>query len=149
MTDSDSPIFAAELALLAEVFEKQLSPARLRAYFEALEDFDLAEVRQACRGFIRARFFPLPVELIDAIRATRRALRVEAQQALPEPKAITDEERREIEQAMAQFQAVVSRDVFRQFQPRTFPEVSPAEQEAHERRRREAAARFLSSGQNP
>lgn len=68
MQSDDKRVFAAELALTAEVFGEQLSPTRIEAYFLALAEFDVDAVRAALRQSVKvSRFFPKPAEIREVI----------------------------------------------------------------------------------
>lgn len=78
MTHDDLPAFTRELTLTAELFAAQLSPARITAYYQALEDQEWEGVRTAfylCRR--ASRFMPMPADLLEQIRGP-----VEARAAL-------------------------------------------------------------------
>lgn len=53
MDSLDRKPFATELLKLAEAFGTKVSEARAEAYFEALMDFDVYDIRAACQRAIR------------------------------------------------------------------------------------------------
>lgn len=64
MERSDGMAFGQALAVLAEAFGEPMSKARSAAYFDALADLPLDDVRAAIRSALRdCTFFPKPVEL--------------------------------------------------------------------------------------
>lgn len=115
MTSADRRAFAAELARLAEVFGRPASEALAEAFFDALADCSIEEIRAAVRQLIRSsRFFPCPAELLETVRHRRRELErarslvAPPQRALADPEALT-REAAEIEQARGAFRALVER----------------------------------------
>ena len=67
MTDAERPAFGELLALLGETFNEPVSASRAAAYWLALHDVPLAELRPAVtRAIQTCRFFPKPVELREA-----------------------------------------------------------------------------------
>lgn len=68
MTQADKARFATALAGMGEVFDREIKIAVAEIYFRALERFSIDEVEagisKACSSL---RFFPKPVELIEAI----------------------------------------------------------------------------------
>lgn len=68
MTDADRAAFAVQLAMLSEVFDKELSTAASEAYFGALRRYDIDAIRLAVEQAIcRCQFFPRPAQLIDLL----------------------------------------------------------------------------------
>lgn len=68
MTNTDTEAFAAEMLILAEIYGETVSPARIRAYFAALDDLELPAVRDAMRHAARtSKFFPRPAELRELV----------------------------------------------------------------------------------
>mgnify|MGYP001571222255 CR=1 FL=1 len=68
MTDADRAAFAVQLAMLSEVFDKELSTAASEAYFGALRRYDIEAVRLAVeRAICQCQFFPRPAQLIDLL----------------------------------------------------------------------------------
>jgi hypothetical protein len=66
--ESDRTAFAVQLAMLSEVFDKELSTAASEAYFGALRRYDIGAVRLAVEQAIRrCQFFPRPAQLIDLL----------------------------------------------------------------------------------
>jgi hypothetical protein len=64
MTKDDFTEFGQQLVTLAELFEAELSEARLLMYFEALLDIQASAIYQGIREAARrCKFFPKPVEL--------------------------------------------------------------------------------------
>lgn len=71
MTDQDRPQFAAVLAQVAEVFGESVSTGRAEAYFSALSELEIAEVRAAAAALIRScRFFPKPAEWLEVLQGS-------------------------------------------------------------------------------
>lgn len=67
MIESDRPRFAQLLASLAEGLGEPLSPARVDAYWMALEEVPLDAVRLAIKTTLKqAKFWPKPSELLAA-----------------------------------------------------------------------------------
>jgi hypothetical protein len=74
--------FAEALTVLAEVFEKKLSPQLVALYFEALAHYEWELIEMALgRAVTACRFFPRPVELIEQIEGTPEERLAEAEQA--------------------------------------------------------------------
>lgn len=68
MTEQDRPAFAEAMYALGETFNEPVSDVRAEAYFDALQDVDLARVSVAVRLALRVcKFFPKPVELRELI----------------------------------------------------------------------------------
>ncbi len=66
MIDADREAFAVQLAMLSEVFDKELSTAASEAYFGVLKGYEIDAVRLAVQQAIRrCQFFPRPAQLID------------------------------------------------------------------------------------
>lgn len=64
MTTDEFETFSAQLVVLGELFEKQLSVSQQLLYFEALRDLELDPVLRAITQAAReCKFFPKPVEL--------------------------------------------------------------------------------------
>jgi len=68
MNQADFPTLIAELARLAELYEKPMSEALQALYFEALSVYPIAEIVAAMRAYViqpeRGRWFPKPADLI-------------------------------------------------------------------------------------
>lgn len=63
----DKGKFAEILAGLAEVFNAEVSGAKLALYWEALKDLTLEELNRAAGTVLRtAKFFPAPAEILSA-----------------------------------------------------------------------------------
>jgi hypothetical protein len=70
MNQSDRRQFAAEMFRLAESFGTKVSEARAEAYFEALKDYALPDIRVACGRVIAERaYFPKASEMIETVKA--------------------------------------------------------------------------------
>jgi len=68
MKQTDIDRFGNAFGSLCEVFEKQSSPVIIKAYFRALEGFDIAQVEKAIwESITKFKFFPKPVEIISLI----------------------------------------------------------------------------------
>ena len=68
MKQTDIDRFGNAFGSLCEVFEKQSSPVIIKAYFRALEGFDIAQVEKALwESITKFKFFPKPVEIITLI----------------------------------------------------------------------------------
>lgn len=153
MTPEDRPAFARELARLYAVYERTVTSEQAdllaEAYWEALEGYELGELRAAVRWWIRTSpYFPRPAELIDVIRQARRAERLaeaaRARRPLPAA-AETEAERREAELARARFAALVA-SVAERFAGRNGLELPPVTLEElgrHRARARAVADAFL------
>lgn len=64
MTDADSELFADRLIALGELFDAQLTEAKIALYFGALKDLDREAVLQALNEAVRRyTFMPKPAEL--------------------------------------------------------------------------------------
>lgn len=71
MTEDDRSRFAEILTALAETYGEELSAARLRLYFAALQDLDIEQVEFAGEKIAGAsRFFPRPVEFREVIEGS-------------------------------------------------------------------------------
>lgn len=65
---TDIERFANAFGTLCEVFEKQSSPIIVKAYFKAMENFDIGQVEKAIwESISTCKFFPKPIELITII----------------------------------------------------------------------------------
>lgn len=74
MTERDRPAFAEAMYLLGETFNEQVSEIRSEGYFDALREFDIAQVNAAVRLALRTcKFFPKPVELRELLLGDREA----------------------------------------------------------------------------
>jgi hypothetical protein len=63
--------FAGLMALLAEVFGKDLTPQLVEIYFRALADFPIERIAAAIDEAVRRlKFFPKPTELIELIEGS-------------------------------------------------------------------------------
>jgi hypothetical protein len=63
--------FAGLMALLAEVFGKELNPQLVEIYFRALADFSIERIAAAVEEAVRRlRFFPKPAELIELMEGS-------------------------------------------------------------------------------
>lgn len=68
METSDQEKFANSLGVLCEIFDKQISPIVIRAYFQALKPYPVEEVESVIsQAIVSCKFFPRPVELIQLI----------------------------------------------------------------------------------
>lgn len=93
MKQEDKARFASALAGMGEVFDREIKVAVAEIYFRALEKFTIDEVEagisKACSSL---RFFPKPVEIIEAIAGGSQGLEdrayVEATKALEAVKRI-------------------------------------------------------------
>lgn len=64
MTSLDQKNFAIEMARLAEGYQSPLSSARIQVYFDALDEFELADLTVVMRESIKRRkFFPKVAEI--------------------------------------------------------------------------------------
>ena len=71
MTNEDRLGFAKLLLYAGEAFGEPVSDVRASAYFDALYDLSLDEVRAAIKHLIReSRFFPRPVDIRGVVRGT-------------------------------------------------------------------------------
>jgi hypothetical protein len=71
MTGTDAKAFAIDLGTTAEVFGVGLTASRIAAYFEALADLEITDVRSALAVLRReGRFFPRPVEIREVIEGS-------------------------------------------------------------------------------
>ncbi len=72
MTETDRLEFAKTLLVVGETFNEPVSHGRAEAYFEALGDFTLEQVKGACAMALRgSKFFPRPAELRELIEGDR------------------------------------------------------------------------------
>lgn len=66
MTEQDRDQFAEVMAVLASIFEKQLSTTLVEAYFSALNGLSIEQIRTAANLIVRnSRFFPKPAEFYE------------------------------------------------------------------------------------
>ena len=80
METSDQEKFANSLGVLCEIFDKQISPIVIRAYFQALRPYPVEEVEGAIsQAIVSCKFFPRPVELIELITGGREAIEDKAE----------------------------------------------------------------------
>lgn len=71
MTEADKPAFATLMIATAELYNRNLSPSSLNLQFLALSHLSLAQIRAALTEHVRSKpFFPMAVELIDAIEGS-------------------------------------------------------------------------------
>src|SRR5882672_1981761 len=64
----DFEAFAGLMALLAETFDKVLTPSRVEIYFRAMADWSIERIAAAVDAAVcRLKFFPKPAELIELI----------------------------------------------------------------------------------
>ena len=75
MTSSDRPAFAAQLTMLAEVYDHPVSEPLAEIYFGVLERYAVEDIAWAARQHVEAsKFFPRPSELVELVQRRRRAL---------------------------------------------------------------------------
>jgi len=68
MNDFQKKDFFTRIAAIGEVFGKEVSPFTLGVYWEALRDIPWESFTKACGILVRsAKFFPRPVEFIEAV----------------------------------------------------------------------------------
>lgn len=71
MTAADRLTFAEGMFMLGETFNEPISDVKVEAYFQALIDYDIAQVTTAVQGALRGcKFFPRPIELRELIDGT-------------------------------------------------------------------------------
>lgn len=71
MTDGDSEVFAERLIAVGELFDAQLTEAKIALYFGALQDLALDQVLQALNEAVRRHtFMPKPAELRTLVLGT-------------------------------------------------------------------------------
>ena len=71
MTTGDQPTFAAAVYTLGQTFDTEITPVKVEAYYDALEQYPLERVLLAIKISIRTcLFFPKPVELINLLTGT-------------------------------------------------------------------------------
>lgn len=71
MTAQDAAVFAEAIGILGEAFNEPVSAVRVKAYFEDLSDFGIAQVVGAMRHARRTgKYFPRVAELREAIEGT-------------------------------------------------------------------------------
>jgi hypothetical protein len=64
MTPADAPAFLSRLTALAELFDVQLSEAKLQIYFEALCDLSIEDITTGIAESARySKFMPKPIEI--------------------------------------------------------------------------------------
>lgn len=79
MTESDRLEFAKQILYAGEAFGEPVNELRAAAYFDALYDLNLVEIRAAIRHLVReSRFFPRPVDIRGVARGTADQLADEA-----------------------------------------------------------------------
>jgi hypothetical protein len=75
MTEQDIKAFATELFVAGEVFNEPVSETRAKAYFNALIDLEITDVRAAVRYLIReSKWFPKPADIRHAIGGSPEAI---------------------------------------------------------------------------
>jgi len=85
VTDTDRQRFVPLFQTLARTFNRKSDPAQCNAYFDALVHVPFAELEHAVGHLQRtARFFPKPVEWLDAVQRTRQPV------AHPQPRVVTE-----------------------------------------------------------
>jgi hypothetical protein len=71
VTEHDFEAFAGFMAVLEEVFGKDLNPQLVEIYFRALADFSIDRIAAAVEEAVRTlKFFPKPAELIELIEGS-------------------------------------------------------------------------------
>lgn len=97
MTQDDRERFGVEMAMLAEVFGEQVSPARLGIYFEDLMVYDWGHVRAGIRlARVSRKFFPKVADICECIdeavelRVQQHALEARRMHALPSGPRISE-----------------------------------------------------------
>jgi hypothetical protein len=71
MTERDLEAFAGLMALLAEVFDKDLNAQRVEIYFRALATWPIEQIAAAVDEAVRRlKFFPKPAELIELLEGS-------------------------------------------------------------------------------
>lgn len=76
MDHGDKNQFTRLMAVLGEVFSKEISPELAEIYYHTLEPYSIAEVTGSVGNAVRTlKFFPKPVELIEPIWLMRRMSR--------------------------------------------------------------------------
>lgn len=137
MTDADRPLFAMELAIIAEQKRVDLTATLLHSYFDDLSAFTLNEIVVAVRTLRKTtQYFPQPVEIIDLIRGIRR-------RALAETLALPAAPLSEIQIAEAKQMIEDLHQTMRWTPPAGARQESLPEDEAeHVRRKADALRRF-------
>jgi len=95
------PEFAKEITILAEVFETELTEARLEIYWHALKDLSLDELKQAIEKLVKTITFhklPLPAEIIEVANEGKRS---NVWQDTPPGEPATAEEKQQIKEMIA------------------------------------------------
>jgi hypothetical protein len=108
MTPNEGTAFGLMIDSLAEVFGTQISAARKLAYWHALEELTLEELRDACALAVRQEtFFPMPATLRklagydDSLTPAERAwVRLRNTQTRYNREALSDPLTREVFEAM-------------------------------------------------
>jgi hypothetical protein len=71
VTDHDLEAFAGLMALLAEIFDKDINAQRVEIYFRALAPWPIEQIAAAVDEAVRRlKFFPKPAELIELIEGS-------------------------------------------------------------------------------
>jgi hypothetical protein len=71
VTDHDLEAFAGLMALLAEIFDKDINAQRVEIYFRALASWPIEQIAAAVDEAVRRlKFFPKPAELIELIEGS-------------------------------------------------------------------------------
>jgi hypothetical protein len=157
VTDADREGFAAEMMRLQEVYERNVTEGMAEAYFEALGDYALREVRVATRIAIRSsRFFPRPSELIDTMNRERRTAREARALASRElPMLVMSPEERAREEAAAREARGMFKDLVMRIAAKFTRErrpvlalvpVAPEEQARHTARKQAEVQRMRDAG---
>ena len=74
MQTDDAPKFTAILACMGELYDKSVSKTLTSIYWQALQQFELEDVKQAFKAHINnpdcGRFFPKPADIVRFISGT-------------------------------------------------------------------------------
>lgn len=74
MKKEDKVRFAKVIAVLEEVYEKEISRDLSAIYFQILQDFDISQIERAAKEIIQTRVypsFPKPAEIIERIEGKK------------------------------------------------------------------------------
>jgi hypothetical protein len=73
MIDRDKEEFQKAMASVGIAFDKEITKGHLKVYFEALSEYSIDQVKRALSACLKScRFFPRPVDIIDAIAEAER-----------------------------------------------------------------------------
>ncbi len=84
MQSKDGKRLAELVAMLGEMYDKQVSVERMTLWFRVLEDYEIDAIEQAAIEHMReSRFMPTPADLIDRLKPKREEQAVLAWAEVP------------------------------------------------------------------